>query len=439
MSDTNLIRFIDTTLGQVLLKSAIRKLKAAGLPSSEDDGNTSDHDISIETFTASVGEIMVPAADGNKPASDGYKEAHGNFDAMVSIFMGSIEPPPTQREARTVPAAGAGRMSLSMEGAAQASAQLSFVGSTAASGAEPSDGDMEEVTDDVPAAAGAKRQRLGMTDSDLARACTVMDLPVARPATPQFLVDKPLDVRLYTPLLIDLYSSVRKVNERISQLAAEVLQFEGDFLELSAPAVAALPTTPLVASMNTAAGSRFFHKLDLLRETAATLKAKNLRTQRAFWLANHTPGCNWDTWDQLVYREEQDAGAGICNPGFTPLTTWEDQVKAAIVGARQESAGLSKDGKSLLGPVLPRLLARHGQPKAGQDRRSGTWRGGGSTSGHKGAGASGGGGGKPPGAGQASRRGQKPPTRPTGKENRGPPSGAGAPAPSKSAVAAAGT
>ncbi len=34
-------------------------------------------------------------------------------------------------------------------------------------------------------------------------------------------------------------------------------------------------------------------------------------------------------------------------------------MKAAIVAARQVAAALSKDGKTQLGPVLPRLLARH--------------------------------------------------------------------------------
>ncbi len=49
----------------------------------------------------------------------------------------------------------------------------------------------------------SKPRRKGMPDSDLARACTVIDMPAAK-ATPQFLVDKPLDVRLYTLLLVDL-------------------------------------------------------------------------------------------------------------------------------------------------------------------------------------------------------------------------------------------
>ena len=32
---------------------------------------------------------------------------------------------------------------------------------------------------------------------------------------------------------------------------------------------------------------------------------------------------------------------------------------------RQEALGLAKDGKTLLGPVLPRLLARHGKGAQG--------------------------------------------------------------------------
>ena len=63
--------------------------------------------------------------------------------------------------------------------------------------------------------------------------------------------------------------------------------------------------------------------------------------------------------------ERADEGAKLCNPCFTPLTCWEEQVKAAIIAARQESLGLAKDGKTLLGPVLPRLLAHHGEGAPG--------------------------------------------------------------------------
>ena len=106
-------------------------------------------------------------------------------------------------------------------------------------------------------------------------------------------------------------------------------------------------------------GSRLFHRMDELRAAAVVLKSKNLRCQRGFWVGNHTAGCNWDAWEQLVHCENEDAGADLCNPCCTPLATWEDQVMAAIVAASQGSVALSKGGKTLLGPVLPRLLARH--------------------------------------------------------------------------------
>ena len=40
-------------------------------------------------------------------------------------------------------------------------------------------------------------------------------------------------------------------------------------------------------------------------------------------------------------------------------------MKAAIIAARQENLGLAKDGKTLAGPVLPRLLARRGKEAPG--------------------------------------------------------------------------
>jgi hypothetical protein len=64
------------------------------------------------------------------------------------------------------------------------------------------------------------------------------------------------------------------------------------------------------------------------------LKAPRLDLHRP---TNHTPGRNWDTHEQLEFRVRaaQDA-----------RNRREEQVKAAIIAARQESAGLSKDGKT---------------------------------------------------------------------------------------------
>ncbi len=51
-------------------------------------------------------------------------------------------------------------------------------------------------------------------------------------------------------------------------------------------------------------------------------------------------------------------------------------MKAAIAAARQETAALSKDCKTLLCPILPRLLARHNAGTARGARNGAAGRGG---------------------------------------------------------------
>ena len=99
-------------------------------------------------------------------------------------------------------------------------------------------------------------------------------------------------------------------------------------------------------------------------------------------------------------------------------------MKATIVAARQESVALSKDSKTLLGPVLPRLLARHHSNKGGVDRRNGGGALGGSDDFKSGGYRKD----KAPGALRFNTHTPKPPRKPAGKENRCTDAGAGAPA-----------
>ena len=86
------VPFIETLSGKVLHIAANRKLSEAELPRS------STEVISVEPFTESVREITISAAEGARPASDGYnlvvhahyyKDAWSNFDATVHVYMGS--------------------------------------------------------------------------------------------------------------------------------------------------------------------------------------------------------------------------------------------------------------------------------------------------------------------------------------------------------------
>ena len=96
-----------------------------------------------------------------------------------------------------------------------------------------------------------------MSEEDLSRACTAMEIRDHR-ETPRFLVDKPLDVRMYTPELVALYTCSREVTSimMMGKLAAELIKFVGDFLELSSPDFERAEHTPLTKLMDpTAAGT----------------------------------------------------------------------------------------------------------------------------------------------------------------------------------------
>ena len=103
----------------------------------------------------------------------------------------------------------------------------------------------------------------------------------------------------------------------MGKLAAELITFEDDFLKLSSPDFERVEHTLLPKSMDPTAGSRIFRWLGELRSTWIRLRAQPLRTHHIFWLGNHTPGANWDTVEQLLFRAAENEGANICNPRFT--------------------------------------------------------------------------------------------------------------------------
>jgi hypothetical protein len=360
MSD--FVQYIETPKGKFLLKNARRAFAPYNLPTSHDS------DVCLEDFQTLYEVIQVPAGDAKNDGAPSMLEAEAAFRRAEAAFRDQLPELPSIIDDDTgASAAGSlGKRSRQDAGAgtrASGSFQSEGISSGAATfafgGAARKETSTGASMEDVPRSNGkAPVRRLGMTEADLARAHGVLDLAAPKTAI-EFLEDKPLDVRMYTPLLADMHNGVRKVLDAVNTVAGEVFEFEGDFFELSPEAVDVLPTTPLFATCDVESGSRLLHRLETAHAAGAALRAKNLRCQRAFWLANHTPGCNWDTWEQLLHREAHDRGADLSNPCFVPLTTWEEQVKAAIIAARQESAALSKDGKTLLGPVLPRLQARH--------------------------------------------------------------------------------
>jgi hypothetical protein len=188
---------------------------------------------------------------------------------------------------------------------------------------------------------------------------------------PQFLANKPLDVTLYTPELLKMFRASHAASATISALGTMLHQFEGDYLALSSAAATSAPATALGMSVPQASRASIGAQLEQCRAAHTALRDTTNRTQRIFWLGNHTTHCDWSTVEQLKFREEHDLYAQEIDPNFVALETWDDQVKAAMVGTKQDKLGLTKDGKSLIGPICPRLLAQQGRNRGDGSSRGG--------------------------------------------------------------------
>jgi hypothetical protein len=265
MADSS-IAFVETATGKFQFKAAMIKLQKLKVPATGDAFT-----MRMEDFAHTVAGSKVSREASTNATSKDMESARANFQQALTLFVdGLAEPadPPIPPPAPARAAGGAGRFAgasafFFLEGETTGDARI-HLGASSSSGA---------AAEDSPYA--GKRRRLGMSDSDLARACSVMDLPASK-ATHQFLADKPLDVHVYTPLLVDPYASVRKALEAFSLLAREVLEFEGDILDLSPEAVAMLPTTPLFATCDLESGSRLLHRIEMAQAAATALRGKNL-------------------------------------------------------------------------------------------------------------------------------------------------------------------
>ena len=328
---------------------------------------------SITGFLAMAAEFSISTKSG--PQSEDFKEARNTLTATVEYFIemaadvgatgGANEPPP----AASPPARSATDKPTALKTPAAGAKRLSDA--TGGGGAAPK---KAHVSKHVSASAESAVLNVSID-------------PAGVRSVPAFLVGKSLHVQLYTPELIKTFRAVRAANDAVDALGRELLEFEPDrnFLSLTEEEAADAPPTALAASMDTTCGSRLFHKLEQCRSAAVALRDVTNRTQKVFWLMDHTQGCGPLTYQQLLFREHHDVGAALSDPNFVPLETWEDQVKAAIVGCRQEKIGLTKDGKSLVGPIDPLVaqqLLRQGHvgattPSGGGVRSHGSGGGGG--------------------------------------------------------------
>ena len=76
-------------------------------------------------------------------------------------------------------------------------------------------------------------------------------------------------------------------------------------------------------------------RLEKVRAAAADL-TRGFTTQcRFFWCANHRPGCDWRTIEQIQHRRGADAWNGAMDDSVVPIESWNDQIAAAMLDLNQ--------------------------------------------------------------------------------------------------------
>jgi uncharacterized membrane protein YgcG len=246
-------------------------------------------------------------------------------------------------------------------------------------------------------------------------------------AMKEFAASSSVAGEIFTPILADLNVDVGSVASALHSIAAATLDVPvsvDTFLDMTEEmfvqsAVLADASDVATREELLATIREIEFRTTLARRAVVKLKASMLLTHRINWLANHTPGANWETARQLLWRGRHDAAHMYADPDAVKLSTWPEKVANAMAIAN-EGRIVNKEGKSL-GPVCPGL--KRYQFSAGRGGRGGGRGGKGTGRGGQNGGNGGRGPYKPTGPpkGQGQGGGNK---RARGKENR--PAGAGA-------------
>ena len=288
-------------------------------------------------------------------------------------------------------------------------------------------------------------------EARLRAASSAMELEESRKFQQLWLESGTSESRVMTPLLMKMSNALKALNYQLTAVAKHVLQFDGQLCELSceqfadAGFVEELSFDELPATVREHLDATAV-RLEKVRAAAADL-TRGFTTQcRFFWCANHRPGCDWRTIEQIQHRRGADAWNGAMDDSVVPIESWNDQIAAAMLDLNQH-APCNKDGKAV-GSICPFLRAAAAD-RGGRFGRDQNGRGGGNGGGRQGGRRGRGGGGGRQGGRNYGRGGGRGGARGAGgdrpgsnrgapnKENRAP-ANAGDGAPAAAAPAAAG-
>ena len=177
-------------------------------------------------------------------------------------------------------------------------------------------------------------QNISLTAAAENMAESVARIMAAKKEEDALLAGANLDVRMYTPELLEHFRQARALLSGIEAFAAACSQVLTPVLDKPADEFIA---APLSLMGRVTPQPVIDHMFGLHRLARKVVESTN-RIQRIFLLGNHTTACNWETVEQLLYRERADKSRAAFDINLVPLSSWEDKVKAAIIACKRDSA-----------------------------------------------------------------------------------------------------
>ena len=246
----------------------------------------------------------------------------------------------------------------------------------AAGGGDKADEDIPELASDDDEDEDGERprmapplQNISLTAAAENMADSVARIMAAKKEEDALLAGANLDVRMYTPELLEHFRQARALLSGIEAFAAACSQVLTPVLDKPADEFLVAP----LSSMGRVTPRPVIDHMFGLHRLARLVVESTNRIQRIFLLGNHTTACNWETVEQLLFRERADKSRAAFDINLVPLSSWEDKVKAAIIACKRDREGLTKDNKALVGPLCPtqQLRAKTGAPRGGGQAKGG--------------------------------------------------------------------
>ena len=162
-----------------------------------------------------------------------------------------------------------------------------------------------------------------------------------------------LSARLFAPILAEVHDAVRMMGKCVALLAHITFQCNGgDPLTMSEGDLAACAPTPEDGGDQ---GAKLPQAIQALHSAFLLLQSRATHAARVYRTGELSPVTNWETVQQMVYRQAFDEQNKKLDDTIVPLTDFNEMVKEAMDALGQGRRNPAPAATKLPGPVCPEL------------------------------------------------------------------------------------